>query len=216
MVRILIADDHEIVREALRSLLVRRADWQICGEARNGRDAVELAKRSTPDVVILDLSMPELNGLEATLRIHKALPKAGILVLTIHDAEDLVRQVIAAGARGYLLKSSVTTHIEAAIDALVNQQSYFGPEISETMLNAFTAGSTTEGKVEYGHESLTPREREIIQLLAEGKSNKQIAGLLELAVGTVQSHRATIMRKLNVSSIAELVRHAVRNKIIDA
>jgi DNA-binding NarL/FixJ family response regulator len=216
MVRILIADDHEIIRQALRGLLVRRSDWQICGEAANGREAVEAAKRLVPDVVILDVSMPELNGLEATSRIHKALPATEILVLTMHDAEDLVSQVIAAGARGYLLKSSVTAHIEAAIDALARHEPYFDSLVSQIILKAVVAGAEGGGKVEIGRDLLTAREHEIVQLLADGKSNKQIANLLGLAVGTVQSHRTAIMRKFNVGSIAALVRYAVRNRIIDA
>jgi DNA-binding NarL/FixJ family response regulator len=216
MVRILIADDHEIVRRAVRGLLARRGDWQICGEAVNGREAVAAAKRLVPDVVVLDISMPELNGLEATSRIHKALPATEILVLTMHQAEDLVTRVIAAGARGYLLKSSVTAHIEAAIDALARHEPYFDPLVSQIMLNVVVDGSETGRDVGIGHGSLTAREREIVQLLAEGKSNKQIANLLGLAVGTVQSHRTAIMRKFNAGSIAALVRYAVRNKIIDA
>jgi DNA-binding NarL/FixJ family response regulator len=215
-VRILIADDHEIVRQALRGLLVHRADWQICGEAANGREAVEAAKRLVPDVVVVDLSMPELNGLEATSRIHKALPRTQILVLTMHDTEDLVRQVMTAGARGYLLKSSLTSHIEAAIDALMKSEPYFDPVVSALMLKAVAAADERDRNVETGHGLLTAREREIVQLLAEGRSNKQIASLLGLAVGTVQSHRTTIMRKFKVSSMAGLVRYAVRNKIIDA
>ena len=131
MLRILIADDHDIIRESLRGLLSRRADWQICGEATDGREAVEMAKRLRPDIALLDLSMPILNGLEATLQIRKALPKTEVLVFTMHETKDLVRQAMSAGARGYLLKSDATTHIEAAIDTLAKHNSYFAPSITK-------------------------------------------------------------------------------------
>ncbi len=215
MLRILIADDHEVIRAAVRSLLSKREDWQICGEASNGRDALEMAKRLRPDVVLLDLSMPLLNGIEATLQIRKALPRTEVLVLTMHDTTDLAHRVIAAGARGYLLKSDASRYIEAAIEAVANHQSYFAPSITNLMLHAVTTTGESAGEPRIGSEPLTTREREVMQLLAEGKTNKQIATLLGLTVTTAQTHRATIMRKLHVSSIAELVRYAVRNKVIE-
>jgi DNA-binding NarL/FixJ family response regulator len=216
VVRILIADDHAIIRESLRSLLSRRPDWQICGEATNGREAVSAAKQSRPDVVILDLSMPDLNGLEATLQIRKALPSTEILIFTMHHPEDRVRQIIAAGARGYLIKSDAVAHLEAAIEALAQHKPYFTSKVTQIMLDTVRAATGRSGVAIFGAEPLTAREREIVQLLAEGKSNKQISGLLGLTVATVQTHRTTIMHKLGVSSVAELVRYAVRNKIIEA
>jgi DNA-binding NarL/FixJ family response regulator len=216
VVRILIADDHEVIRLSLRSLIASRDGWQLCGEARNGREAVELAKALRPDIVVLDLSMPELNGLEATLQIRKALPKTEVLVFTMHDTDELVHQVIAAGARGYLLKSDAMALIEPAIDALAQHKPYFAPVVTQVMLDAVTSSDRSPSRRELDQEALTQREREIVQLLAEGKSNKMIATSLDLSVTTVQTHRAAIMRKLNVRSIAELVRYAVRNKIIDA
>ena len=216
MVRILIADDHAVIRESLRGLISQRSDWHLCGEARNGREAVALAKSLRPDVVVLDLSMPELNGLEATRQIRKLLPKAEILIFTMHDTEDLVTQVIATGARGYLLKSDAMSHFGPAIDALAQHKPYFAPTVSQIMLDAVAGSAKERAATDREQESLTPREREIIQLLAEGKSNKMISAALGLSVTTVQTHRAAIMRKLDIKSIAELVRYAVRNKIIDA
>lgn len=215
MVRILIADDHAVIREALRGLLARRSDWHVCGEASTGREALELARRLRPDIAILDLSMPELNGFEASAQLRKALPNIEILIFTMHETEDLIRQVIAAGARAYLLKSDAVKHIEAAVEALAQHKSYFASSVSEIMFNALKRSAADDGKIDFTREPLTAREREIVQLLAEGISNKQISGRLGLAVATVQTHRATIMRKLNVRSIAELVRYAVRNKIIE-
>lgn len=216
MLRILIADDHAVIREALRGLIAERADWQLCGEARNGREAVEFAKRLHPDVVVLDLSMPELNGLEATRQIRKQLPSVEVLIFTMHDTEDLVTQVIAAGARGYLLKADAVSHLEHAMDALAQHKPYFAPAVSQMMLDAVAKSAESETSSALEQRTLTVRECEIIQLLAEGKSNKAISGLLDLSVTTVQTHRAAIMRKLDIKSIAELVRYAVRNKIIDA
>jgi len=215
-VRILIADDHAVIREALRGLISQHSDWQLCGEARNGREAVELAKSLRPDVVVLDLSMPELNGLEATRQIRKLLPKAEVLAFTMHETEDLVSQVIAAGARGYLLKSDAMAHLAHAIEALAQHKPFFAPAVSQIMLDAVAGDAKGGGSGTLEREALTPREREILQQLAEGKNNKTISSALGLSVTTVQTHRAAIMRKLDIKSIAELVRYAVRNKIIDA
>jgi len=213
VLRILIADDHELIRNSLRGLLSRHEGWQICGEAANGREAVEMAKRLRPDIVVLDVSMPLLNGIEATFQIRKALPRTEILIITMHETKELVRQVMSAGARGYLLKSDATAHIEAAVETLAGHRSYFAPSITNIMLDAITA--TGGGGPMVGPEPLTVREREVMQLLAEGKTNKQVATFLGLTVATAQTHRAIIMRKLHLSSVAELVRYAVRNKVIE-
>jgi DNA-binding NarL/FixJ family response regulator len=213
MIRIIIADDHAVIREALRGLLVGSSDREICGEASNGREAVELAKRLRPDVAVLDLSMPELNGLEATMQVRRSLPNTEVLILSVHGDEDLVQRAMLAGARGYLLKSNAMMHFGPAIDALAHHKSYFDPAISDLMLK--TVASRSGGEVDLGGEPLTPREREIVHLLAEGRSNKEVCRLLDLTVATVQTHRATIMRKLKVNSIAGLVRYAVRNRIVD-
>jgi len=214
-VRILIADDHEVIRNSLCGLLSRRADWQICGMAANGREAVEMAKRLRPDIVVLDVSMPLLNGIEATFQIRKALPRTEILIITMHETRELVHQVMSAGARGYLIKSDTATHIEAAVEALAKHNSYFAPSITNIMLDAITATGESVGEPKVGPEPLTVREREVMQLLAEGKTNKQIASFLGLTVATVQTHRATIMRKLHLSSVAELVRYALDHELLD-
>jgi len=213
-VRILIADDHEIIRQTLRYLLERRSDWEICGETSTGRDAVRLATQRKPDIALLDLSMPDLDGVGATLQIRQSSPKTKILIFSMHDSEDLARQVLAAGAHGYVVKSDATPHIEAAIDALVQGKSYFTPAITETLMKIMTRRG--DAPAPPSEISLTPRERDVLRLLAEGGSNKDIARHLDLSVATVQSHRATIMRKLDLNSLAALVRYAVRHKIIDA
>jgi len=215
VLRILIADDHEVIRNSLRGLLSRREGWQICGEAAHGRDAVEMAKRLRPDIVVLDVSMPLLNGIEVTFQIRKALPQTEILIITMHETKELVEQAMSAGARGYLLKSDATVHIEAAVETLAKHNSYFSSSIANLMLDAITTTVESQRGPIVGPEPLTVREREIMQLLAEGKTNKQIATLLGLTVATAQTHRATIMRKLHLSSVAELVRYAVRNKVIE-
>lgn len=211
--RLLIADDHEVIRRGLRSLLEQHEGWQVCGEASNGRQAVEMAQKFVPHVVLLDLTMPELNGLEATRQIKKLLPKTEILVLTVHDADEIVRDALAAGARGYLLKSDVGKQIVAAVEALAEHKPYFTWQVSKTMLESYLAHAhASDGSAAF--HQLTSREREVIQLLAEGRSNKAVSALLGISVKTVETHRAAIMKKLGISSIAEMVRYAIRNKVI--
>jgi DNA-binding NarL/FixJ family response regulator len=214
-VRILIADDHEMIRHGLRKTLEQREDWQVCGEATNGREAVELAKKLMPNVVILDLTMPELNGLEATSQIKKLLPNAEVMIFSLHESSELTRRVLEAGARGYLLKSDMGKHVIAAVEALAEHKVYFTWAVSKTMLDAYLRdGSPVTDKIERFSE-LTPREREIIQLLGEGHSNKGISARLGISVKTVETHRAAIMRKLNINSFAHLVRYAIRNRIVE-
>jgi DNA-binding NarL/FixJ family response regulator len=212
MVRILLADDHEVLRRGVRQIIEEHPGWTVCGEAANGREAVELAVREKPDVAVLDLSMPELNGLEATRQIRKALPQTEILIFTMHENEQLVREVLAAGARGYLLKNDAALHIVAAIDALSKHKPFFTSNVSETLLEGFLRAGTSAEAAVLG-EPMTPREREIIQLLAEGHSNKDIARSLGISVKTVETHRATIMRKIGGSSVVDIVRYAIRNAI---
>jgi DNA-binding NarL/FixJ family response regulator len=176
--KILVVDDHDVIRRGLKQLLTSKPGWEVCAEAKTGRDAVALAEEHKPDMIVMDVSMPDLNGLEAARRIHKLLPKAGILVLTMHFSDQLVREVVDAGARGYILKSD------------------------EPKLPA--------------RDRLTTREREIVQLLAEGKSSKEVAVALGISVKTAETHRANIMRKLEIHSVTELVRYAIKNKIIEA
>lgn len=214
MTRILLADDHDVVRAGLREMLNAREGWEVCGEAANGRAAVELALRLKPDVAVLDLTMPELNGLEATRQIRKELPQTEVLIFTMHETEQLIREVLAAGARGYVLKSDAGRHLISAIDALAHHKPFFTAAVSEALLDAYlkTASKQADGSA-FG--LLTDREREIVQLLAEGKSNKEVATALSISVKTVETHRATVMRKLGINSIVELVHYAVRNHLIE-
>jgi DNA-binding NarL/FixJ family response regulator len=215
VVRILLADDHDIVRRGLRQLLEEQPGWEIVGEAVTGRQAVEMAKKLTPHVAIFDLQMPELNGLEATRQLRKALPSTEVLIFTMHESEQLIREVLAAGARGYLLKSDASRHIVGAVEALAQHKPFFNWRVSETILDGFLRSGSATGD-HAASDPLTGREREIVQLLAEGKSNKQISARLEISVKTVETHRATIMRKLDAHSVVDIVRYAVRNKLTTA
>jgi DNA-binding NarL/FixJ family response regulator len=211
--RILIADDHSVVRAGLRALLESRAGWEVCAEATDGREAVEKAARLKPDVAILDIGMPLLNGVEATRRMRVASPSTEILILTMHESDDLVHQVVEAGARGYILKDEADRVLLAAVDAARLHKAYFSTRVSSAVTKDEFAGAPSDGNRPQ-RPRLTPREREILQLLAEGKSNKEVASLLGISVNTAEAHRANIMLKLGVHSVAELVHYAVRNKII--
>ena len=215
MLRILLADDHDIVRRGLKDLLEQHVGWQVCAEASNGREAVELALQHRPQVAVIDLSMPELNGLEATRRIRQALPDTEVLIFTMHESEELIREVLGAGARGYLLKSDAVRQLSPAVESLSQKNPYFAGRVSAVVLDGFLKGGqvTLEGPTA---ERLTSREREVVQLLAEGKSNKQIARVLDLSVKTVETHRTAAMRKLELNSLPDLVRYAVRMQIIQA
>ena len=213
MLRILVADDHDIVRRGLTRLLEEHAGWSVCAEAANGREAVELALEHRPEVAVLDLTMPELNGLEATRRIRQALPDTEVLIFTMHESEELVRSVLAAGARGYLLKSDAARQLVPAVEALAQRKPFFAGRISEVLLEGFLESGRRKPTAS-ATDRLTSREREIVQLLAEGNSNKAIARRLDLSVKTVETHRAAIMRKLDLHSLADLVRYAIRNQII--
>lgn len=213
--RILIADDHAVVRAGLRTLLESRNGWEVCAEATDGRDAVEKTAKLKPDVAVLDIGMPLLNGVEATRQIHKSSPRTEVLILTMHESDDLVQQVVEAGARGYILKDDADRVLLAAVDALRLHKPYFSPRISGVVAPEELSDSSRDA-VKTTRSRLTPREREILQLLAEGKSNKEVATILGISVNTAEAHRANIMLKLDVHSITELVVYAVRNKIIQA
>jgi DNA-binding NarL/FixJ family response regulator len=210
-VQILVADDHEIVRHGLRRLLETQPGWEVCAEAGTGREAVEKARQLKPDVVILDFSMPELNGAEAARQILKGLPRTEIVILTMHDSEQLLREVLEAGVRGYVLKSDAMCDLVAAVHAMTQHKRFLSSGASGVVVDGFLRGGEAEPA-----DRLTPREREIVQLLAEGKSNKEVAALLDISVKTVEAHRANIMRKLNLSSFSGLVHYAIRNKIVEA
>ncbi|MFZ0420198.1 MAG: response regulator transcription factor [Candidatus Sulfotelmatobacter sp.] len=212
MLRILIADDHEVARKGIRSLLEDHPGWQVCAEAKDGREAVDLANRLDPDVLLLDIGMPNLNGLDATRQILATRPEARILILTIHDSERVVREVLAAGARGFLLKSDAGRDLVTAVEALQNRRTFFTPKVAQMMLDGYLRPS--EERDTSDQHILTPREREVIQLVAEGKTTKEIATALNLSVKTAETHRTNLMRKLDLHSIADLTLYAVRNGIV--
>jgi len=207
---ILIADDHAVVRAGLRTLLDSRVGWQVCAEAVDGRDAVEKAAKYKPDVAVLDIGMPLLNGVDATRRIRKVSPHTQVLILTVHESDELVQQVVEAGARGYILKDDADRVLLAAVDAIRQNKPYFSVRTSPAVDPHDPSADPSRP-----HRSrITPREREILQLLAEGKSNKEIATLLGISVNTAEAHRANIMVKLDLHSLPELVLYAIRNRII--
>ncbi|HEX3822616.1 MAG TPA: response regulator transcription factor [Candidatus Sulfotelmatobacter sp.] len=218
MLRILIADDHEVARSGIRALIEGHPGWDVCGEAKDGREAVELAAVTNPDLVLLDIGMPNLNGLEAARQILAANSELAILILTMHDSDNTVREVLRAGARGYVLKSDAGKDLVAAIEALQRQRTFFTTRVSQMVLDGFL-GRETGGEIpEYDADSygdlLTTREREVIQLLAEGRTSKEVAVALNLSVKTAETHRTNLMRKLGLHSVADLTRYAVRNGIV--
>jgi DNA-binding NarL/FixJ family response regulator len=212
--RILVADDHEVVRKGLVSLLQAQSDWQVCGEAADGREAVEKACQLKPDILILDIGMPSLNGLEATRQILRTTPNARVLILTLHDSDQVVREVLNAGARGFLLKSDAARDLVAAVEALRHDKTYFTSKVAAMVLEGYLKGGTQGAAITLGRSRLTPREREIVQLLVEGKSTKEVAVALGLSVKTAETHRSNIMRKLQLHSVSDLVLYAVRNNIV--
>ena len=212
--RILIVDDHAVVRRGVRSLLESHEGWEVCGEATTGRDAVEQSRRLRPDVVVMDLSLPELNGLDATRQILKDAPDTEVLVLTMHHSEELVRDVLQAGARGYVLKADADENLIAAVDSLRQRKPFLTASVTEFVLDDFVRRG--DALDELAPVTVTAREREIIQLVAEGQSNKAAASTLGISVKTIEAHRANIMRKLQLRSVSDLVRYAVRNKIVQA
>ena len=209
MTRILIADDHDVVRSGLRSILETHPDWEVVAEAADGKEAIAKAVETKPDVAVIDYALPLINGIEVTRQIRRRLPRTEILIFTMHDNEALIGEVLSAGARGFLLKSDAKRHLLEAIETLAAHKPFFSNKVSEFLLKSHLQRPSRSPSI------LTPREREIVQLIAEGHSNKQIAGILNLSLKTVETHRAHVMRKLNLSSAAELVRYAVRNKIVE-
>jgi DNA-binding NarL/FixJ family response regulator len=204
-----------VVRRGLRAVIESHSGWEVCAEAATGREAVEKSKQCRPDVVVLDIGMPQLNGLEATRQILKALPRTEVLILTIHGSEQLVREVLAAGARGYVLKSDAGRDLLSAIEALCRHKPFLTSRVAEIVVDDYRRQTASGGKIESADSPLSPREREIVQLLAEGKSNKEVALALDISVKTAETHRSHIMAKLNLHSIGELVRYAIRNGIVE-
>ncbi len=212
--RILVADDHEIVRRGLVALIKGNPEWEVCAECDDGRQAVDKAQQLKPDIVVLDIGMPVLNGLEATRQILRNNPNIKVLVLTITDADQVVQAVLDAGARGFILKSDAVRDLMMAVDALQHNRTFFTARVAEMMLSRYRATTSPVAKPELELMKLTPREREVVQLLAEGKSSKEVACHLNLSVKTAETHRSNIMRKLGLHSVSELVLYAVRNNIV--
>ena len=213
--RILVADDHEVVRRGLRSLLESKPGWTVCGEASNGREAVDRTNELGPDVVVMDLAMPELNGIEATRRIHDEAPRTSVLILSAKDSEMLVQEALAAGARGFALKSDAGQELLGAVESLSQGRPFFSARVGEFVVQGYANGTGARGEPMSARSSLTARERQVLQLLAEGKSNKQVAASLNIGVKTAESHRGNLMRKLHAQSLSELVRYAIRNQLVD-
>jgi DNA-binding NarL/FixJ family response regulator len=209
MLRILVADDHEIVRKGVRNVIESHPGWEVCAEAADGQQALELALRERPDIAILDVSLPIHNGVALTRRLHKECPGTRILLFTMHDDDETVTTALAAGARGYLLKSDSESHLEAAISALGANRPYFSASVSELLLDA-AVNERRRSRL----ESFTTRELEVAQLIAEGNNNKQIARRLNVSIKTVESHRAAAMRKAGVRTAAEFVRFAIKHNLI--
>jgi two-component system, NarL family, response regulator NreC len=207
--RVLLADDHSVVRQGFRMILSNQPDFDVVGEAANGRQAVELAGELLPDVIVMDVSMPELNGIEATRRIGQVSPRTRVIALSMHKDAVYVREILRAGARGYLLKDAMDSDLIGAVRAVARGEGYISPAVSDAVLNDYRKHVTDP------IDLLTSREREVLQLIAEGKTNKDIATVLKLSVYTVEAHRGRIMEKLNLHSTGEIVRFAIRNGLID-
>jgi DNA-binding NarL/FixJ family response regulator len=213
--RILVADDHDVVRCGIRTLLEGHPGWTVCGEARDGREAVAKVEELRPDLVVLDVAMPMLNGMDAARQILKARPGTPILILTVYESDELIRQVLEAGARGFILKSDASQNLLLAVEALQRRATFFTARAAKMMLDGYLHRNNGDGGNTM-RDRLTAREREVVQLLAEGNSSKEAAVVLNLSVKTIETHRTNVMHKLDVHSIAGLVRYAVRNSIVQA
>ena len=214
--RILVADDHELVRRGIRGQLSARRGWIIVGEAMNGREAVEKASKLKPDIAIVDVSMPDLDGLQATRQIREAAPSTEVVILTMHESDQMVRRVLEAGARGYVLKSDLAAHLVKAVKDVSAGKLFLTPKVSDMVLKGFLKNADQHDSMEHFEVRPTPREVEIIRLLALGKPNKKIAAELGITIRTVETHRAKIMLKLGMHSLAELIHYAIRHKIMSA
>jgi len=216
--RVLVADDHEVVRKGLRSIVEEQPGWEVAGEASDGREAVDKARTLRPDVAVVDVSMPGLNGLEATRQMLRNDAETKVLILTMHESDPLIRQVLDAGARGYLLKSDASRDLVTAVEAIRRNKTYFTARVAQIVLDGYLDKKphSIPEAADAPASRLTPRQREVVQLLAEGKSSKEVAVALGLSVKTAETHRANIMSRLECHSVSELVRYAIRNNIIEA
>jgi DNA-binding NarL/FixJ family response regulator len=212
--RVLIADDHDLIRRGVRDLLTARSGWEVVGEACNGADAVQKAVSLRPDVAILDFSMPELNGPAAAAQIAEKVPQTGVVVLTMHDSEQVMREVLQAGARGLVLKSDADRDLLEAVEAVAKKRHFFTTRLSDLVLGGYLAGTSTKHKEKSKVARLTERECEVMRLLADGMSSKEAATRLQISIRTVESHRINISRKLGFNSIAKLVHYAIRHGIV--
>lgn len=212
-IRILLADDHGIVRQGTRSLLEKEPDLEVVGEAEDGRTAVEMTESLKPEVVVMDIAMPQLNGLDAAAQISKRCPDVGVVIMSMHEEEDYLVRALSAGVRGYLLKDNAQVDLVRAVRSVAKKKAFFSPAIAQMLVEDFTRQMQKKGVAD-SYELLTEREREILQLLAEGKSNKEAAAVLNVSPYTIETHRNNLMQKLNLHNTAEIVLYAVRKKII--
>ena len=213
--RLVVADDHDIVRRGLRDLLEAHVGWKVVAEATTGTDAVKKVREIKPDVAILDISMPSLNGLEAARRIIESGSKTRILILTILDSDTLIKEMLDAGVKGYVLKSDAARDLVLAVEALQHGKTFFTSKVAEMVLDGYLKKAKNPNETEPGASRITPRQRDILRLLAEGKTSREAAAALGMSIKTAETHRATLMKRLNCHSITDLVRYAVRNKIIE-
>jgi len=213
--RILIADDHEVMRTGVRALIELEPGWRVCGTVTNGQEAVEAARKLKPDVVVLDMTMPELDGLEALRAIKRALPNTEVVIFSAHHSEEVIGQLFEAGAKSYIQKSDAGRYLVAAIKSVAEHKPFFTSEISQILFAKFLSGSAGKKQNKQEH-TVTARERDVVRLLAWGNSNKEVANSLGISIRTAETHRAALMHKLSLDSLAALVRYAIRNNIIDA
>jgi DNA-binding NarL/FixJ family response regulator len=213
--RLAVADDHDIVRRGLRGLLEQQVGWKVVAEAANGKEAVEMVLKTKPDVTVLDIQMPLINGLEAAKQILKSGSKTRILILTIHQSDTLVRELLDAGIRGYVLKSDAVRDLVSAVEALRHNRTFFSSQVEEMVMHGYLKTVKKPVDTEPSASRLTPRQRDVLKLLAEGKSTREVAAVLGMSIKTAETHRSALMRRLNCHSISDLVRYAVRNKIIE-
>ena len=207
--RVMFVDDHAVVRRGLKALVEGAPGWEVCGEASDGHEALKVAAECRPDIVVMDLSLPKLSGVDATIQLKKMLPDVEVLILTMHESDRLAGQVLRAGARGYLLKTESEDKLIEALEALVRHRSYFSPCVSETLLQGYLNSSPS-----LDLKQLTPRERQIVKLVAEGKTNKRIALILNVSIKTVETHRSAAMHKVGAKSSADLTLYAARNDLV--